>query len=398
LTLWHLDTLTLGFLGKPGVIFYGYKNAKISNMNVLMISTDRNIFKKDSAVRVRMIEYGKLFDDLDIIIFAKNKVKHATEKISDNTTIYSTNSFSKLTYIRNAIKIGKKMSGNKIDIVTTQDPFETGLAGQKLSKIFNAKLHVQIHTDFLNENFVKHSFLNKIRVDIAKSILPKADGIRVVSERIKRSLEVFDLKKGLEIKVLPIFVEADKFLNTTKANKFTEFDKTILTVSRLESEKKVDLLIDAFSEVLKKFPNTGLIIVGDGNLKESLISKAEKLGISKNVIFVGSVSNIEEYYAGAEIYIQTSEYEGFGLALFEAALSGLPIISSDVGLVGDILKDNESLLVTELSKEGISRNIEKLFEDEVLSRELSSIAKSKAFQNSISKEEYLRKYKESLNL
>src|SRR3989338_1039474 len=128
-------------------------------MNVLMISTDRKIFEDGSAVRSRMLEYGKLFDELHIIVFSKEKNK---TKISDNIFVYSTNSMSKFFYIINAVIIAKK---------------------------FKIKLQLQIHTDFLSRYFIQKSLLNRLRVVVAKFLLPKTNCIRVASKRIADTLK-----------------------------------------------------------------------------------------------------------------------------------------------------------------------------------------------------------------
>ena len=65
-----------------------------------------------------------------------------------------------------------------IDVVTTQDPFECGLAGFLIARIFRARLHIQIHTDVMSPYFANESTLNRVRVLIAKFLIPRASGIR----------------------------------------------------------------------------------------------------------------------------------------------------------------------------------------------------------------------------
>jgi len=178
-------------------------------MKVVMISTDRKIFKKGSDVRHRIIEYGQLSDELHVIVFALEKLGFKEEKLSRNVWIYPTNSSFKFSYITDAVRVGGNLlKGEKIKkrdtLVSTQDPFETGLAGLRLKKKHNVPLQVQIHTDFLSPYFGLESFINKLRVAIAGHVLPRADCIRVVSERIKASLTKYRLKSLPQ--VLPIYV------------------------------------------------------------------------------------------------------------------------------------------------------------------------------------------------
>jgi len=121
-------------------------------MRILNISIDRKIFEKGSAVRDRMIEYGRLFDEYYIIVFSLKKDNlPKVDRLSSNVWAIPTNSPTRIDYIDDAVKIGKQMSG--IDWVSTQDPFETGLVGLRLVYRLKAKLNVQVHTDFLNSNF-----------------------------------------------------------------------------------------------------------------------------------------------------------------------------------------------------------------------------------------------------
>ncbi len=205
-------------------------------MQVIMISTDRNILNKESAVRARMLSYGTLFKELHIIIFSTGAHKlPQKEQIGENVYVYTTSSSSRLLYIRDAIVIGKNISllNKKSVVVTAQDPFETGFAGWRIAKALNAELNLQIHTDFMSPYFAK-TFLNKIRVQIATFLLPKADSIRVVSERIKTSLKGFNLKK--DPTVLPIYVDIEKIEDTCPLfylkQRYPEFETIGLTFGK----------------------------------------------------------------------------------------------------------------------------------------------------------------------
>jgi hypothetical protein len=155
-------------------------------MKLLMISTDRLIFKKYSPVSLRMIEYAKNFDELHIIVYSKERIQLNPIQLSSNCWIYSTNSKSRWFYVLNAISLGKLIIKNrKISHITCQDPFLTAMAGVYLKKKFILPLELQIHTD-IGSQYYTYSISNRIRIFLAYRYLPKADKIRVVSERIKK--------------------------------------------------------------------------------------------------------------------------------------------------------------------------------------------------------------------
>lgn len=313
---------------------------------VLMISRDRDIFKENSEARRRMIEYGALAEKLRVIV---------------------------LNRPFRSLKIGKEIKG--FDLVTTQDPFETGLIGWLAAKIFGARLQLQIHTDFLSEYFWKESLLNKIRVLTAKFLIPKADCVRVVSERIKKYLG-----KGI---VLPIFVDIEEIKNvpikTNLRDKYPQFNFVILMASRLTKEKNINLAIEAMEGIVKKHPKTGLIITGSGSEEKKL--KAESYKLKANVIFEPWTDDLASYYKTADLFLLTSNYEGYGRTLIEAAVVDCKIISSDVGVADEILE-----------KENIFAPGDKNALEEKIIKAISGEIKPAKPVKIKTKKEYLEKY------
>jgi glycosyltransferase involved in cell wall biosynthesis len=315
---------------------------------ILMISTDRKLLEEGSAVHSRILRYAEYVDELHIILFSKkNDTLHPTpHSLGPNTFVYPTKSRNRWWYVWDGIKIGERIlkgRNNTLDwVISAQDATETGLVGWRLKTLFNTPLQLQVHTDIFSPHYASTSFLNRIRVYFAKFLLPRADCVRVVSERIKRSLTVRGISEK-KISVLPIFSSFSVASHLSPA--IFPFETTILMVGRLEKEKDVVMGIRAFAEIVNRDKNVGLVIVGDGSLRVELEREVGRLGIAHMVQFVGWVNDVAPYYAQADIFLHTSRYEGYGLALVEAASHGLAIITTDVGVVGELLVDNESALV-----------------------------------------------------
>ncbi|AKM83795.1 TPA: hypothetical protein DCZ46_00445 [Candidatus Campbellbacteria bacterium] len=378
-------------------------------MKILMISTDRKILERDSAVRQRVVQYGKLVDELNIVIFNSStrvaSSKYQVERIlGTNVTLYPTNSRNRWFYIFDAIKISKeifesrewKVEGN---LVTTQDVFETGFVGWWIAKKTGAKLHLQIHTDFLSKYFIKESFLNRVRVCLAKFLLPKADGVRVVSERISQSLKTKNYKLKTEPIVLPIFVDIKNYENKIPAfdlhKKYPQFDFIILMTCRLEKEKNISMAIKVMKKIIKKHPKAGLVIVGDGSLKRKLELSAIGYKLSASIIFEGWQKDLFSYYKTADLFLFTSNYEGYGMSLIEASASGCPILTTDVGLVGGVLKEGDIKVCKTGDKDCFVAEIKKLLKDKLLLCDMSIKARKRIEENVIKdKQEYLNKMKE----
>ncbi|MBI2627838.1 MAG: glycosyltransferase [Candidatus Niyogibacteria bacterium] len=360
-------------------------------MKVLSISSDRNIFNENSEVRQRTIEYGRLAEELHIIVFTKRKLETNPKiQISENTFFYPTDSFSRWSYIFNAVKIAKKIIGNYPDkfLVTSQDPFETGLAGWLIARQFNFPLQLQIHTDFLSSYFRRESFLNKIRVWLAKFLIFRAACLRVVSERIKKSLAAIGYPLNF-VTVLPIFVDVGKIKNapikTDLRQKYPQFDFIILTASRLTREKNIGLAVEVMAEIIKEYPQTGLIIVGNGPEELDLKFKIKNLKLEENVILEDWTEDLASYYKTADLFLLTSNYEGYGRTLIEAVFSGCGAISANVGIADEILA-KENIFEPD-DKKALVEKITKAMKGELLQIKFRAEIRTK--------DQYLEKYKKS---
>lgn len=108
-------------------------------------------------------------------------------------------------------------------------------------------------------------------------------------------------------------------------------------VGRFAVAKNHRFLVELFSEYLKRNPQSRLLMIGDGELYESIKKQCEKNGIAQKVIMTGSCANTEKYYQAMDIFVAPSLWEGFLIVAIEAQANGLPClltntITRDVGL------------------------------------------------------------------
>ena len=378
-----------------------------------MIGSDRKLFEPGSAVSERIKEYGGLVGELHIIVFAKSSLGLKEKQIAPNVWLYPTNSLSRWFYVRDAVKIGKKIVFNKKfirgrSVITTQDPFECGLAGLKVKSKWRIPLEVQLHTDPFSPYF--SGLLNFLRKRIAKKVLHKADSIRVVSEPIKNSLLTSYSLLPTSISILPIYIDRER-IESAKLS----FDLharypwhfILLTVSRLTKEKNIGLALKSLALVRERFPDTGLIVVGAGPEEKSLRQKAKSLNLEAGVEFVGwqeparttegvqSGGDLASYYKTANAYIQTSFFEGYGLSLIEAGLSGLPVLTTPVGIALELEHEKDAYIYPAGHPELFAQGISDLIENNQKRENLRVNLKEKLESKLMSKEDYLSKMGEA---
>lgn len=368
-------------------------------MKVLFIGSDRSIFEKESQSYKRMREYGRLFDELHIVIFNKGIKAQSDFKIAENVFVRPTNSFSKLSYVIDAYFLSASILG--VDkrgswVVSVQDPFESGIIGFLLKLKFKIKLQVQVHTDFLNNYFKQVFILNRVRLFLVRFVLPNADRIRVVSSRIKDSIVAKYNLKSDKIDVLPIYTNVVNFQEDGPEFRFKNFKPdwrfVFLTVCRLEKEKNLFFLLDVFKELSLKRKDFAWILVGDGSLKPILQTEVEKLGLDGNVSFLGQKNDLPNIYRGSDFYIQSSFYEGFGLSILEAFLCGLPVLTTDVGLIGSIL-NKKDVFTCDLDKVCFLKIIEEFIAGRFKREDFSKRRREILLKLPKNQEEYLNNYK-----
>jgi len=316
-------------------------------MRILSIGSDRKLFQQNSALAVRTIEYGKRLGHLSVIVFSLKSHGFASFTLSPEVTVYPTSSRNRFMYIFDAMRIGKEVVRKEKfvrgeSVVTCQDPFESGFVGWSIARHFHFPLHLQIHTDFLSPYF-KTSFLQKIRVILGRFLLPKAVRVRVVSKQIRDSLRTHGITLRHEPYILPIRITVKPDGKVVKIeNFFPQFNFKILMASRLEKEKRITDALDAFAVLVSQFPQAGLLVAGSGTQEAHLRAHAQKLGIQNSVVFVGWVDDVSSYIISSDIFLSTSEYEGYGMSIVEAGLLGIPVVSTSAGIAREVLKDGEN--------------------------------------------------------
>ncbi len=177
---------------------------------------------------------------------------------------------------------------------------------------------------------------------------------------------------GVPVAAVSNGVDLSHFQPGEKAKK-----PTAIYVGRVDPEKKVELVIRAFREVLKKVPEAELLIAGDGVDRVRLEKLARELGVSKSVKFLGKVLPPELYrvYQKGWVFMTASEIETQGIVLVEAAASGLPLVAVNRGAVAEICLDGKNgFLCTPGSVSELSHALESILTDEKLRKRFSEMS------------------------
>jgi len=254
----------------------------------------------------------------------------------------------------------------------------------------NARIHT-VHSIATMEIEKLHRIIQRIAYKFANAV-PVAIS-QTVQEGIMKEYGLNEAKvpviyNGIDTKKFP------PILSNKNNDKFT-----IINVASFSKWKNQKLLIDAFHIALNERQDLRLIFVGDGKEKVNVEARAKDYKINDKIEFVGITSNVSEWLSKANVFILCSTFEGFPLSIIEAMSAGLPVISTDVGGVGDVVKSSiNGFLVPSNDALKLSQAILKLANDTILQQEMSeaNIKKSKEFDISIIAGEYIQLYRKKL--
>ncbi|WP_163526905.1 glycosyltransferase [Halobacillus ihumii] len=182
----------------------------------------------------------------------------------------------------------------------------------------NFHKHIFMHTNHLKSPYKN---LREVKFKTIEKYLDSIERIFFLTDEQKNDFDEIH-NSSHKTYVVPHYFEPEN-CNEERNN------KTILIMSRLSKEKRIDHIVKAFSLVKKRDSEVRLMICGSGTEEEYLKKLTVDLGIADSVIFKGYVKNIKSLYCRSTLSVITSEYEGFCLSILESLSYGCPVISYD---------------------------------------------------------------------
>lgn len=158
----------------------------------------------------------------------------------------------------------------------------------------------------------------------------------------------------------------------------------LVIACRQEKNKGTDIVIKSLPLILKKFPDASLDVIGSGSLLPTLKGLAEKLNLDDKVVFHGKVENknVVRIMKNADVFCYpTAASEGFPKVVLEALASGLPVVTTKVSVLPELIKNECGILLDEISPEALAEAVIKIAGNESFFEKLSenAIKKAKGF-------------------
>ncbi|BFM39377.1 glycosyltransferase family 4 protein [Synechocystis sp. LKSZ1] len=238
----------------------------------------------------------------------------------------------------------------KIDIVHTHSS-KAGILGRLAANYCKIPVVHTIH------GFPFHDFMppwkKQLFITIEKKIAQKTNFLITVCELNRKEALQLGIVNQDNAQTIYSGIDFDKLDQTFDYNSLKQElniipeTKIITMVGRLDKQKAPYYLITAFAQVLEKFPDTILLLVGEGELEESLRNQIKALNIELNVKFLGSRDDVPVILNITNIFALSSLWEGLGRAMTEAMLMGIPVVVPNIYGIPEIVHHNETGLLFE---------------------------------------------------
>lgn len=253
----------------------------------------------------------------------------------------------------------------------------------RLASLFSGQYSIRVHTFHGHLLHGYFGLFKRLLVLIAeKSLAAITHQLLAVGDKVRQDLlkagigkkETFGLMPpGLDIVDLPPKIESQEFFGLTKDRLQCAF------IGRVTQIKRPDRFLDVVSETKKRSLDLDFFMVGDGELLDTCRQRIAVENLPVKVL--GWQSNIEKVLSAADIVVLTSDNEGTPLSLIQAGMAALPVVTTNVGSVPEVVLNGVTGIITELDVQEIADALEKLANNKALCAQLGSAAKEFTLAN-----------------
>lgn len=320
---------------------------------ILFITKDTQYLEEKSAGMLTIKALSSLFDEVHVMVLLPLGGKEGAKRVSPNLWVYKVRARYWWQLPNKTLQAAHEQlsfaAGFRADIIVALDPFESGLAAERVSRKFDRPFQVHVTQNFFSDRYRKASRHNKWRARMAKRVLKRAHGVRTETTQLAEELKK-RIRRISDVRVMPQFHNFKSYLDAEPAFNVHERYKDMLYLGvafgPLTADSHLHDTFSALNSVLHN-PRIGLIVVGGGPAKKMFEEKTELLGIEKNVIFLPEASDLVSLMKTADVLIQTdTTKEGDGMVLRGAA-AGIPMVMYKNDLRADLFEDGVSASLCE---------------------------------------------------
>ena len=350
------------------------------------------------GVERRILETSKqLSDKVDTIVYSGTKNGFNKTTAVEGATIVPCNSTDKVfpldnwAFNRSLSKMVKKIHADLYEAHAVSGyGFLNALIKNKINKPFIQTVHGVLADEYLQSSKtvspslkakLSNFFLKRLG-EIEKHAAQKATLVVTISNySVQKIVELYSIDKN-KIRIVPNGVDLQHFKpdNDCEAAKKLvgeNNEHVVLFVGNLIPRKGLHFLVEAAKHVIKENKKTKFVVVGDGPLKNSLVSYSQQQGVFDNFAFLGKVSDsvLPQLYCYADLFVSPSVQEGQGITLLEAQASAKPVVAFDVAALNEVVKHRQTGLLVEPNSRQLGSAVSDLLANDALREKMGKFGR-----------------------
>ena len=253
----------------------------------------------------------------------------------------------------------------------------------RLASILSLHPSILVHTfhgHLLNGYF--GNFKRLLIIISEKSLAIFTDQLLAVGDKVREDLLAAGIGKFKNFEIMPPGLKIGRMPNKRESIESYGLNTMALQcafIGRVTKIKRPDRFLDVVSELKKRGINLEFFIAGDGELLDQCRERITRENLPVKVL--GWQSNIEKVLAATDIIVLTSDNEGTPLSLIQAGMAGLPVVTTRVGSVPEVVLDGVTGIITSLDIQEIADALEKLANDSALRHQMGVAAKGFTLAN-----------------
>jgi 1,2-diacylglycerol 3-alpha-glucosyltransferase len=280
----------------------------------------------------------------------------------------------------------RRLEACAFDIFHAQHPFLLGRTALRLARRSGRPVVFTYHTLYDKYSHyvpLPRAVVARAAVTWSRRFANAADLVIAPSAALATRLREHGVRRPIE--VLPTGVDLERWRPGDRESARRRLglpagSSLLLYVGRLDREKNLGLLLDAFARIASRHPSARLVMVGRGTQADALAAQVARWGLGARVRFAGGVpaADLVPYYQAADVFVFTSTTETQGLAVLEAMATGLPVVAVRASGIEEAVADGVSGLLVPEHAEAVAAGVDGLLRDPDLAAKLAGGARDAA--------------------
>ncbi len=325
-------------------------------VRLLFISRDTTLLNQTQQSLDGYLQLSEVFDEVHIVILRPGITpKHPVLRVAPNVWIYIASAkywwqtpFAALRLIEEELVFA---DGFRPDLIVARDPFECAVVASVAGRLHDRPTQLHITEDFTSRSFRRDTKVARERAWLARRIIPYFSSIRTTTDQMRDKIRtMFPAVPDLD--TLPRYAAYEELATYVPTvdlkRKYQQFSFMYLYVGPLHATSSVLVVLDSLRGVLAN-PHVGLLIVGNGTLREELRTTATNYGIGNQVVFEQSPQDLISYLKTADTLIVTDTDAVSDEIVLRGIASGVPVICTPTPLRTDLLVHEQSAFFTDYS-------------------------------------------------